>query len=100
MSDQNVVTDWKAHFASLGEGEPFSAERLEAMRGKDPKVALILDDRPGQLMSRHVLADEDCLSRALELWEAAGKPRAWMTRGEGSPLPWRCDAAASAKGKR
>ena len=93
MSDQHVVTDWKAYFASLGPGAPFSPEKLEAMRDKDPRMVLILDSDPGQLMSRHVLDDAACFDEAASLWEAAGKPRAWMMHGN-SAAPWFCDAAS------
>jgi hypothetical protein len=90
MSDQNVVTDWRAYFARLGPGTPFSPEKLAAMRDKDPRLVLIMDEAPGQLMSRHVLGDEP-LDEALERWEGCGKPRAWLTLGE---LIWWCDAAS------
>ncbi len=87
MSDQNVVTDWKAYFAALGPGEPFSAEKLEAMRDKDPKMILIMDANPGGLMARHVLEDEGCFEAAFELWATAGRPQAWLMHGNSS-APW------------
>lgn len=90
MSDQNVITDWRAYFEALGPGTPMSAEQLEAMRDKDPKLVLLMDKTPGQLMTRVVL--ERGFEEALEVWELAAKPRAWLTLGE---LVWWCDAAPS-----
>ncbi len=93
MSDQHVITDWRAYLEALGPGRPFAPSQLEAMRDKEPKVVLILDERPGMLMSRHVLADEDAFEAAAAKWEAAGKPRAWLMLGNSS-APWFCDAAS------
>lgn len=89
MSDQNIVTDWRAYFAALGPGSPMSAEQLEAMRDKDPALVLLMDETPGQLMTRLVLSRG--FEEALEAWEVAGKPRAWLTLGE---LVWWCDSAS------
>jgi len=92
MSDQHVVTDWRAYFEALGPGSLMSPEQLEAMRDKDPRPVLLLDAEPGNLMRRHPLEADGCFAQAFDLWCHAGKPRAWITLGE---LVWWCDAAPS-----
>lgn len=94
MSDQNVITDYRAYFASLGPGTPFSPEQLEAMRDKNSRVRLILNDKVGSLLNQVELSDADCLDEALELWTNAGKPQAWLQLGLGT-APWFCNAVSS-----
>ena len=84
MSDQNVITDYRAYFAALGPGTSFTPEQLEAMRDKAPVMILIMDTNPGSLMDRRVLTEESCFEEALELWTSAGKPAAWLMHGNSS----------------
>ncbi len=92
MSDQNVVTDWRAYFAALGPGKPFTPEESAAMAALvRPEAALIMDETPGNLMTRLALDGPTCLDGALSAWLLAGKPRAWLTLGE---LVWWCDSAS------
>ena len=99
MSDQNVVTDWKAYFAALGPGRPMSPEQLEAMRDKNPTVHLIVDDNPGGLMNDIDLSFEDCFAEAQSIWEAKGKPAMWLQLGRGT-APWFVNAVVSAPVKK
>jgi hypothetical protein len=93
MSDQNVITDYRAYFASLPPGRPFTAEQLTAMVNPLVEVILLLDETPGQLMTRLVLEAETCFEEALLEWTARGEPRAWLQLGAGT-APWFCDATA------
>jgi len=93
MSGQHVIADYRAYFASLGPGRPFTPEQLEAMAALNPAQAvLILDETPGQLMVRLVLEQATCLDEALLEWSSRGMPRAWLQLGNAAP--WTCDAAA------
>lgn len=92
MSDQNVVTDWAAHFASLRSLGRSAPLRLEPEA--NPRMILIMDTAVGSLMSRMELSDEACLTEALEAWTAAGQPRAWLQRGNGT-APWFVNAVVS-----
>jgi len=78
MSDQNVVTDWPAYFASLGPGTPFPDGHLEARRGPAEAI-LILDTHVGGLMEV-VLGVEapDLFDVALATWVASGRPEMWV----------------------
>ena len=93
MSDQNVITDYRAYFASLGPGRQFTADELLAMVSGTVEVILIADRTPGSILHEETLSLATCLDEALEMWVAWGKPRMWLQLCRGT-APWFVDSGS------
>jgi hypothetical protein len=97
MSDQHVVTDWKAYFASLGPGTPSpSWSAFTPMYAGEPHCSVTFALPSGDLDSRDMPAGENLLEWAREVWEANGRPEMWVFLTRGGP-PWHVPAQPAAK---
>lgn len=95
MSDQNVVTDWRAYFDSLPPGTPMDMSKYPKL--VQPRIVIEI---PEECPMTYVDVQSDQMfDRALELWEANGRPRMWMFYGVGE-APWTCEAAPQPKAQK
>lgn len=100
MSDQNVITDWKAYFLALGPGTPFSKESLAAMEAvhlekNGPTKTMLIIDHPanyqngaGGLMETVEVEIGISIEDARSYWDVLNpgvpRPNIWLQR----EWPW------------
>lgn len=97
MSDQHVVTDWKAYFESLGPGilSPLSRD-VAVMYAGEPHSSVTFALPSGDLDSRNMPARANLLEWAREVWEANGRPEMWVFINRSGP-PWHVPAQPQAR---
>lgn len=92
MSDQHVVTDWKAYFDSLGPGAPSPLSRDVAEMYAGPVACSVTYVGPrGDLEAQDMPDGAQLLEWAHEVWALNGKPEMWVFISRGGP-PWRVPA--------
>ncbi len=88
MSDQHVVTDWRAYFDSLGPGTPSPLSRDVAEMYAGPVACSVTYVGPrGDLEARDMPEGSSLLDWARDVWEANGRPEMWVFISRGGP-PW------------
>lgn len=102
MSDQRVITDWKADFESLGPGTPSPFSRDFQPMFDGPVRCSVTFARKDDLGSRDMPEGRELLDWSREVWEAEGRPEMWVFCHQGGP-PWHVPAQPKAqprKGRR
>lgn len=97
MSDQHVVSDWKAYFERLGPGTPSPLSRdHQTMYAGEPHYSVTFVLPNGDLDSRDMPLGENLLEWARETWEANARPEMWVFINRAGP-PWHVPAQPAAK---
>lgn len=103
MSDQHVVTDWKAYFASLGPGTPPpNWQAFQPMYAGPVACSVTFVLPSGDLDSRDMPEGVQLFDWCLDMWVTEGKPEMWVFINRAGP-PWHVPAqpkASPQKGRR
>lgn len=96
MSDQNIITDWKAYFEALGPGTPSPLSRDRQPLFDGPLACHVVLSQKDALSSHDCPDDASFLDWARDLWEAEGRPELWAFINRSGP-PWHVPAQPAAK---
>lgn len=96
MSDQHVVTDWKAYFASLPD-RPYERPPFAPMYPGEPRPRVVyVRNAHFDLESVDAPEGENLFDFAQEIYEANGGPEMWIFSHTGGS-PWRVEKRPTVK---
>jgi hypothetical protein len=99
MSDQHVITDWKAYFAAMGPGTPSPLSRdVQPMFAGPERCSVTFVSGEG-LESHDLASGRELLDWARTIWEAEGKPEMWVFINLSGP-PWHVPAQPKAQPRK
>ncbi len=95
--DQNVITNWAAHFAAFGPYVPIARARAVPMYDGEPRPSVVFVKSLALSDLAHVAIEggESLFAQAKEIHEANGAPELWVFSHLGGP-PWHVPASRSA----
>lgn len=96
VSDQNIITDWKAYFEALGPGTPSPLSRDRRPMFEGPERCHLVFSRGLDLDARDMPEGRELLEWSREVWEVEGKPEMWVFINRAGP-PWHVPAQPQAK---
>lgn len=96
MSDQHVVTDWKAYFEALGPGTPSPLARDVAVMYDGPVRCAVTYPVKLDLVHQDMPEGRELFEWALEVWQANDRPEMWIFCNLSGP-PWHVNADPVAK---
>lgn len=86
MSDQNIITDWKAYFAAMGPMDYTRYTPAMTPMYVGLSLSIVFLQGPFSDVERIVPVDEDSiLDVAKEVYEANGGPEMWVFISAGGP---------------